>query len=162
MKTNLTLRLNNETVRYITVQCWQQRIGLSEFVESVLEKAIYAMEYGLDPGQSLVQPCFVTTNQLDQLFPTVTFCEPNPDAEYSADIDILGHIGDRAFGLQIKPVTAKANFGNYSPSERMRASFADFTEQFGGKVFIVYSLDKEVANPEVVELIRQEVERLSA
>ncbi|MBK9597495.1 MAG: hypothetical protein IPO60_03980 [Flavobacteriales bacterium] len=71
-------------------------------------------------------------------------------------------MGERAFGLQIKPVTAKANFGNYSPSDRMRASFSEFTQHFGGKVFIIYSLGGEVANEDVVELIEAEVGRLSA
>ena len=42
----------------------------------------------------------------------------------------------------------------------MKASFADFTKKFGGKVFIVFSLDKEIANKEVVDEIRKEIERL--
>jgi len=104
----------------------------------------------------------IVFDHLAHQFPLVRFTESDAEMDHAGDIDFLGHVGDRAFGLQIKPVTSKANFGNYSPSERMRASFAEFTEQFGGKVFIVYSLDKEVANPEVVDLIRREVERLSA
>jgi hypothetical protein len=31
----------------------------------------------------------------------------------------------------------------------MKASFVDFEERFGGKVFVVFSLDGEVANKEV-------------
>ena len=42
----------------------------------------------------------------------------------------------------------------------MKANFNDFTSQFGGKVFIVFSLDGEIANLEVVEEIRKEIERL--
>ena len=42
----------------------------------------------------------------------------------------------------------------------MKASFSDFTEKFGGKVFVVFSLDKEIANKEVVDEIKKEVERL--
>jgi len=162
MKTDLTLRLNYETVRKAEVHCGKQGIDLSEFVESVLQNAIYPMDSRPCGWPSLDQPCFGAVDQLRSCFPTITFSEPDLEAEYCSDIDFLGHVGDRAFGLQIKPVTSKANFGNYSPSERMRASFAEFTEQFGGKVFIVYSLDKEVANPEVVDHIRREVERLSA
>ena len=64
-------------------------------------------------------------------------------------------------GIQIKPVTAKANFGNYSATERMKASFAEFSERFGGKVFVVFSLDGEIANSAVIEEIRSEIERLS-
>lgn len=72
----------------------------------------------------------------------------------------MAQVGGRAFGIQIKPVTAKANFGNYSPTERMKNSFAEFEEQYGGKVFIVFSLDGEIGNKEVIEQIRLEIERL--
>lgn len=72
----------------------------------------------------------------------------------------MAKVGDRAFGIQIKPVTAKANFGNYSPTERMKASFVDFEEQYRGKVFVVFSLDGEIGNKEVIDQIRQEIERL--
>ncbi|MBK6410826.1 MAG: hypothetical protein IPF78_14230 [Flavobacteriales bacterium] len=95
-------------------------------------------------------------------FPFVRFEESDAELDHAGDIDFLGHVGERAFGLQIKPVTAKANFGNYSPSDRMRARFSEFTQRFGGKVFIIYSLGGEVANEDVVELIEAEVGRLSA
>ena len=72
----------------------------------------------------------------------------------------MAKVHDRAFGIQIKPLTAKANFGNYSPTERMKNSFAGFEEQYGGKVFIVFSLDGEIGNKEVIEQIRKEIERL--
>jgi len=72
----------------------------------------------------------------------------------------VAKVGDRAFGIQIKPVTAKANFGNYPPTERMKASFTEFEEQYGGKVFVVFSLDGEIGNKEVIEQIRQEIERM--
>jgi len=51
-------------------------------------------------------------------------------------------------------------FGNYSATERMKASFADFEEKFGGKVFIAFSLDGEIANKEIVNEIQKEIERL--
>ena len=102
----------------------------------------------------------VINDGLAKLFPELTFEETNPELDHAGDIDYIAKIGNKAIGIQIKPVTAKANFGSYSLSERMKASFADFTEQFGGKVFIVFSLDKEIANKEVVNNIKQEVERL--
>lgn len=95
------------------------------------------------------------------LFPELTFEESDPELDHAGDIDYIARIGDKAIGIQIKPTTAKANFGNYSPSERMKANFNDFTNQFGGGVFIVFSLDGEIANKEVVEEIRKEVARLS-
>ncbi len=104
----------------------------------------------------------VVFDVLAKEFPTVRFEESDPEMDHAGDIDYLGYVGELAFGLQIKPVTAKANFGNYSPSERMRVSFAEFTERFKGKVFIVYSLDGEIANPEVLDSIRAEIARLKA
>ena len=44
----------------------------------------------------------------------------------------------------------------------MKGSFAAFTDDFSGKVFIVFSLDGEIGNPEVVREIEREIERLSA
>ena len=42
----------------------------------------------------------------------------------------------------------------------MKASFAEFEEKFGGKVFVVFSLDGEIVNKEVAEEIKKEIERL--
>jgi hypothetical protein len=68
------------------------------------------------------------------------FEESDPELDHAGDIDYVAKIGDKTIGIQIKPVTAKSNFGNYSATERMQASFADFEAQFGGKVFVVFSL----------------------
>jgi hypothetical protein len=73
----------------------------------------------------------------------------------------LGYIGSKAFGIQVKPVTAQSNFGNYSVSERMKGAFQDFEDEYGGKVFIVFSLDGEIANKEVLKAIDAEIERLA-
>ncbi len=99
---------------------------------------------------------------LAKYFPQVTFEESDPELDHAGDVDYVANVGSKAFGIQIKPITAKANFGNYSPSERMKASFKEFEEQYGGKVFIVFSLDGDIANKAVVEQIRAEIERLSA
>lgn len=104
----------------------------------------------------------VINDGLAKLFPELTFEETDPELDHAGDIDYIAKIGDKAIGIQIKPITAKANFGSYSLTERMKASFADFTEKFGGKVFIVFSLDKEIANKEVVDEIRKEIERLKS
>ncbi|MDP3150789.1 MAG: hypothetical protein Q8N83_16855 [Ignavibacteria bacterium] len=87
--------------------------------------------------------------------------EPELDADLCGDIDYLGWVGEKAFGIQINSVTAKANFGNYSPTERMKNSFNDFTAKYGGKVFIVFSVDDDIKNVEVIEEIRTEIKRLS-
>lgn len=73
----------------------------------------------------------------------------------------MGYVTEnKAFGIQIKPVTAQSNFGNYSVSERMKASFESFKNEFGGNVFIVFSLDGEIANKQVINDIKSEIERL--
>jgi hypothetical protein len=81
--------------------------------------------------------------------------------DHAGDIDYLGWIGDKAFGIQIKPVTAKSNFGNYSATERMKASFENFTQKYGGRVFVVFSIDDKIKNEGVIEQIANEIERLS-
>lgn len=98
--------------------------------------------------------------KFELLFPQSIIEEFLHNLDYAIDIDYLGWVGEKAFGIQIKPVTAKANFGNYSLPERIKNSFADFEAEFGGKVFIVYSLDGEIANTNVVEEIKTEIARL--
>ena len=104
----------------------------------------------------------VVNEGLAKSFPHIRFEESPAELDHAGDIDYIGYISeDKAFGIQIKPVTAKANFGNYSVSERMKASFESFKEDFGGDVFIVYSLDGEIANKNVIPSIEAEIERLN-
>jgi hypothetical protein len=102
----------------------------------------------------------VVNDGLAKIFPELTFEESYPELDHAGDIDYIAKIGNKAFGIQIKPVTAKSNFGSYSATERMKASFADFEEKFGGKVFVVFSLDGEIANKEVIKEIQKEIERV--
>lgn len=103
----------------------------------------------------------VINDGLAKIFSDIEFEESDPELDHAGDIDYIAKIGDKCIGIQIKPVTASANFGSYSLTERMKASFESFKKQFGGNVFIVFSLDGEIANKEVIEQIRQEIERLS-
>jgi hypothetical protein len=102
----------------------------------------------------------VVNDGLSKEFSEIKFEPSDPELDHAGDIDYLGWVGNKAFGIQIKPVTAKANFGNYSVSERMKTSFEKFTQKYHGKVFVVFSLDGEIANEEVKEEIRKEIERL--
>ena len=102
----------------------------------------------------------VVNDGLAKLYPDVQFEESPSELDHAGDIDYLGYVGEKAFGIQIKPVTAKSNFGNYSISERMKSSFQDFEDEYGGKVFIIFSLDGEIANKNVVQEIAKEIERL--
>lgn len=102
----------------------------------------------------------VIEDNIAKRFPDVSFVESDPELDHAGDIDYLGWVGDKAFGIQIKPVTAQANFGNYSATERMQASFHDFKDKHGGNVFIVFSIDDRIKNEEVVEQIAKEIVRL--
>ena len=113
----------------------------------------------------------VIYDNLADIFPTVQFAEIYTalgiteaeiidDIVYLGDVDYLSYVGEKAFGIQIKPTTAKANFGNYSVSERMKNSFAAFQDDFSGKVFIVFSLDGEIGNPEIIQEIAAEIAQL--
>lgn len=103
----------------------------------------------------------VVNNELAEYFPQVKFVESSNDLDHAGDIDYLGLVGNTAFGIQIKPVTANANFGNYSVSERMKENILDFEKKYQGKVFIVFSLDGEIGNSEVIDEIKKEIKRLS-
>lgn len=103
----------------------------------------------------------VVNDGLAKYFPEIRFEESPSELDHAGDIDYLGYVTENAaFGIQIKPVTSKANFGNYSASERMKASFDSFKEEYGGNVFIIYSLDGEIANNDILENIKKEIERL--
>jgi hypothetical protein len=106
----------------------------------------------------------VVNDFLAKQFAEVVFEESDADLDHSGDVDYIGKVGKKAFGIQIKPVTTNENFGNYKPSERMQANFEEFEEKYGGKVFVIFSSKvgnkKEVKNKEILEEIAAEIERL--
>ena len=99
-------------------------------------------------------------DNLAKYFKEVNFEESDPVLDHAGDIDYIGKIANKAFGLQIKPVTANANFGNYDVTARMEQSFRDFEEKFSGKVFIVYSIKDRIVNNDIYEKIEKEIKRL--
>lgn len=102
----------------------------------------------------------VINDGLSKLLPDIEFEESNPELDHAGDIDYVARVGNAYIGIQIKPVTASANFGSYSLTERMKSSFESFKEQYGGNVFIVFSLDGEIANKDVISDIEAEINRL--
>lgn len=102
----------------------------------------------------------VVNDGLAKKFKDVLFEESNPELDHAGDIDYVAKVGAYQFGIQIKPITANANFGGYSLTERMKASFDSFTEQYGGNVFVIYSLKGEIANKDVIDKIAEEIKRL--
>ena len=138
-----------------TIKEWEQWYFKNAYTEAKTKTKITK-----DSLQELGERLYVVNGGLSKIFTDVVFEESDPELDHAGDIDYIAKVGHKAFGIQIKPVTAKANFGNYSATERMKASFADFEEQFGGKVFVVFSLDGEIANKEVIEDIQQEINKL--
>jgi len=106
----------------------------------------------------------VINDGLAKIFPEVIFEESDPELDHAGDIDYIGKVGNKAFGIQIKPVTANANFGNYKVSERMAKNFENFEKEYGGKVFIIFSTrvgnKKDIINKEIIEDINKEIQRL--
>ena len=154
--TDLGIRLH-EKITEVVIPEWQEafrNLTLQDCIDYIHNLTINRTFDGYIREKSVVN------DGLAKYFPFVKFEESPPELDHSGDVDYLGYIGEKAFGIQVKPVTAKSNFGNYSISERMKASFQDFEADYGGKVFIVFSLDGEIANKEILIYIEQEIDRL--
>ena len=146
-------------IKEIVIPEWTEafnQLTLQDCVDYIFNLTINLTYDGFIREKSVIE------DNLAKVFPDIRFEESDPELDHAGDIDYLGWIGDKAFGIQIKPVTAKANFGNYSATERMKASFTDFTEKYGGQVFIVFSIDDKIKNEEVIEKISNEIKRLKS
>lgn len=144
-------------IKEIVIPEWQEAFGqltLQDCIEYIYNLTINRTYDGFLREKSVV------TDNLAKVFLQVKFVESDPALDHAGDIDYLGYIGNKALGIQIKPVTAQANFGNYSSSERMKVSFREFEKKYGGKVFIIFSVDDEIKNKEVIKEIEAEINRL--
>ncbi len=56
---------------------------------------------------------------------------------------------------------AKKRAFYYSAPERMKGNFICFTEDYGGQVFVVYSIDGKIKNLKVVAQIADKIVLLS-
>lgn len=145
-------------IKEIVIPEWTEafnQLTLQDCVDYIFNLTINRTYDGFIREKSVIE------DNLAQEFPNVKFEESDPELDHAGDIDYLGWVGKKAFGIQIKPVTAKANFGNYSATERMKASFSDFTKKFGGQVFVVFSIDDKIKNEDVIGLIADEIKRLT-
>ena len=92
--------------------------------------------------------------------------EPAPDKwDRLFNVDFFIKIKDSYIGIQIKPVNQGIQLSQIFKEKDLQVkSHERFTKQYGGKVFYVFSSKvgerKEIRNKEVIEEIRQEVERL--
>lgn len=147
-----------EKISEVLIPKWKE--ALNNLTKSDCEKFIYNL-INNRPFYGYLREKSVINDGLAKIFPEIKFEESTAELDHAGDIDYIGYVTENlAFGIQIKPVTAKSNFGNYSVSERMKSGFQNFTDEFGGKVFIVFSLDKEINNKEVISEIEKEIFRL--
>ena len=129
-------------------------ITKQDCIDYVYDITIYRTFDGYNREKSVV------FDNLAKVFPEVTFEESDPELDHSGDIDYIGKIGGKAFGIQVKPITAHASLGNYDVTARMEQSFRDFEAEYGGRVFVVYSTADHVRNEDIYKQIRKEIERL--
>ncbi|MBI1866664.1 MAG: MjaI family restriction endonuclease [Candidatus Staskawiczbacteria bacterium] len=148
----------HEKITEVVIPEWQSafsELSLQDCIDYIYNLTINRTYDGFIREKSVVN------DELSKYFPDVNFVESETDLDHAGDIDYLGFVGKYAFGIQIKPITAKANFGNYSISERMKKNFIDFEKKYKGKVFIIFSLDGEIGNKEVIKEIQEEINRLN-
>lgn len=82
------------------------------------------------------------------------------------NVDFYIKIKGKFIGLQIKPISDTAHITViYQQRGIQAATHKKFTDEFGGKVFYIYSIKngntKVIANPEVIKEIKDEISRLS-
>ncbi len=141
-----------EKITEVVIPEWQ------EAFKNLTKEDCYKYIYNLTINRTFdgyLREKSVVNDGLSKIFPEIRFEESPEELDHAGDIDYLGYIDEnKAFGIQIKLVTAQSNFVNYSVSERMKASFESFKNEFGGNVFIVFSLDGEIANKQVIDDIK--------
>lgn len=149
-----------EKITQVVIPEWTaafSQITKTDCIDFVYEVTIHRTYDGFIREKSVVN------DNLAKKFPNVKFEESESELDHAGDIDYLGWIGDKAFGIQIKPITAQSNFGNYSVSERMKASFDEFTEQFGGNVIIIHCEKEKIKEEEkILAQIESEINRLKS
>ncbi|MEO6851401.1 MAG: MjaI family restriction endonuclease [Mucilaginibacter sp.] len=141
-------------IKEIVIPEWSEafnQLTLEDCIDYILNLTINRTFDGFIREKSVIE------DNLAKEFPQVKFEESDPELDHAGDIDYLGWVGIKAFGIQIKPVTIKSNFGNYSATDRMKVSFINFTKKYGGQVFVVYSIDDKIKNLEVIAQIAAEI-----
>jgi hypothetical protein len=91
--------------------------------------------------------------------------EPAPDEwDRLFNVDFFIKIKDKYLGLQIKPAGYAFITQIINERKNQEATHKKFTAKYGGKVFYIVSVKdgdkKRIYNTEVIEEIRQEIERL--
>lgn len=122
-----------EKIQTFVIPDWQEafrQLTLQDCIDYIYNLTINRTYDGYIREKSVVN------DVLAKKFPIVKFEESDPQLDHAGDIDYVAKVGKYQFGIQIKPITANANFGGYSLSERMKASFEDFTEKYTRAIFL--------------------------
>ncbi len=93
--------------------------------------------------------------------------EPAPDEwDRKFNVDFFIKAGDDFIGLQIKPAGYAYITQIINELEFQKKSHEKFTAKFGGKVFYIISVtegkQKIIHNPEILDEIKQEIQRLES
>ncbi|AJC74252.1 hypothetical protein AJ81_08725 [Pseudothermotoga hypogea DSM 11164 = NBRC 106472] len=93
--------------------------------------------------------------------------QPAPDEwDRGYNVDYYIEISGKCIGIQIKPLSYKQAPESHKWIESQRKAHEEFQSRYGGKVFTVFSSgekgEKKLHNPEVIEEIRREIERLKS
>ena len=93
--------------------------------------------------------------------------QPAPDKwDRGYNVDFFIQVKDKYIGLQIKPAGHAYITQIINELEFQKNSHKKFTSKYGGKVFYIISIKdgkrKIIHNPEVIQEIRKEIERLRA
>jgi hypothetical protein len=92
--------------------------------------------------------------------------EPAPDEwDRLFNVDFFIQVNGKHIGIQIKPVNQGIQLSQiFKEKDLQSKTHEKFTQQYGGKVFYIFSAKvgekKEISNKEVIDEIRQEIERL--
>ena len=92
---------------------------------------------------------------------------PAPDEwDRLFNVDFFIEVNGKYLGLQIKPVSQVSSIPEiYKEKSIQHSTHVKFTQKYGGKVFYLYSCKsgekKVIVNTEVIDEIKQEINRLS-
>jgi len=92
--------------------------------------------------------------------------EPAKDEwDRTYNVDFCIKVKEKFIGLQIKPIASGQALNQYQWIEMHRINHQRFENDFGGKVFFIYSVKstgkkKKISNTEVIEEIADEINRL--
>ena len=92
--------------------------------------------------------------------------EPAPDEwDRGYNVDFFIKIQDKYIGLQIKPTGYEYIPQIINERKQQKATHEKFRKKYGGNVFYIFSVAEEkkkiIANPEIIDEIRNEIKRLS-